>query len=431
MSKPKTILVWFKSDLRLADNETWYRACQDGDLVIPVFIFDPRQFQSHPLGFTRVGAFRAQFLIDSVRALKQNLDNNGSDLIVRIGEPEFIINKLASDYKVSAVYTAREVTFDEISIMSKMEYGLNQLSVSLKQFWTSTMIHEEDIPWPIQRLPDMFTQFRKEVEGESAVRVVFPISETKPLPEIDPGLIPVLEELGLTLIAVDERSVIDYSGGEDKAWWRLNEFVWKKDLLQHYKETRNGLIGSDYSSKLSPALAHGCISPKSIYHEVKRYEVERLKNDSTYWLIFELLWRDYFRFVAKKYGARIFHESGIRNKPLQWKSDREVFEKWRLGETGVRFVDANMKELLLTGYMSNRGRQNVASYLTKDLGINWTFGAAWFESQLIDYDPGSNWLNWAYVAGVGNDPREDRYFNIESQVKKYDPKGDYMKRWLD
>jgi len=116
---------------------------------------------------------------------------------------------------------------------------------------------------------------------------------------------------------------------------------------------------------------------------------------------------------------------------VPWKSDREVFEKWRRGETGVRFVDANMKELLQTGYMSNRGRQNVASYLTKVLGINWTFGAAWFESQLIDYDPRINWLKWAYVAGVGNDPRQDRYFSIESQVKKYDPRGDYMKRWLD
>ncbi|MEY4931412.1 MAG: hypothetical protein RI909_2136 [Bacteroidota bacterium] len=431
MSKPKTILVWFKSDLRLADNETWFRACQDGDLVIPVFIFDPRQFKPHPLGFNRVGAFRAQFLLESVGALKQNLASRGSDLIVRIGEPEFIINKIASDYKAYAVYTAQEVTFDEVSIMSKMELGLNPLSVSLKQFWTSTLIHEEDIPWPIQRLPDMFTQFRKEVESESKVRAVFPIPETKPLSEIDAGLIPALEELGLTQIALDDRSVIDYGGGEEEAWRRLNEYVWKNDLLQHYKETRNGLIGRDYSSKLSLALAYGCISPKSVYHEVKKYEAKRLKNDSTYWLIFELLWRDYFRFVAKKYGSGIFHERGIRNRPVQWKSDREVFEKWRLGETGVRFVDANMKELLHTGYMSNRGRQNVASYLTKDLGINWTFGAAWFESQLIDYDPCSNWLNWAYVAGVGNDPREDRYFNIESQVRKYDPQGIYSSRWMD
>jgi deoxyribodipyrimidine photo-lyase len=228
VSKPKTILVWFKSDLRLADNETWFRASQDGDFVIPVFIFDQRQFQQHPLGFNRVGSFRAQFLLESVLALKQNLASQGSDLIVRIGEPEFIINQIASDYKVSAVYTAREVTFDEVSLMSKTERGLNQLSVPLKQFWTSTMIHDEDIPWPIQRLPDMFTQFRKEVESESTVRAVFPIPGAKPLPEIDPGLIPAMEELGLTKIDKDDRSVIDYRGGEESALQRWNEYVWKK-----------------------------------------------------------------------------------------------------------------------------------------------------------------------------------------------------------
>jgi len=180
VSKSKTILVWFKNDLRLADNETWFRACQDGDFVIPVYIFDPRQLQTNPLGFNRVGSFRVQFLIESVLALKQNLRIHGSDLIVRIGEPEFIISQIVSDYNVSAVYTAREVTYEEVAIMDKIEHGLNQLSVSLKQYWTSTMIPYEDIPWPIQRLPDMFTQFRREVESESAVRPLFPVPDTKP-----------------------------------------------------------------------------------------------------------------------------------------------------------------------------------------------------------------------------------------------------------
>jgi deoxyribodipyrimidine photo-lyase len=152
-------------------------------------------------------------------------------------------------------------------------------------------------------------------------------------------------------------------------------------------------------------------------------------NDSTYWLIFELLWRDYFRFVAAKYGTKIFQAQGICKKETQWQHDVARFESWRTGNTGVDFIDANMKELLLTGFMSNRGRQNVASFLTKDLGIDWRWGAAWFESQLMDYDVCSNWLNWAYVAGVGNDPREDRYFNIESQVRKYDPDNHYTKLW--
>jgi deoxyribodipyrimidine photo-lyase len=431
VSKSKRILVWFKSDLRLADNETWFRAYQDGDVVIPVFVFDLRQYKSHQLGFPKSGSFRTQFLIESVAALKKNLMAQGSDLVVKIGKPEIVIDELVQQHGVTSVYTAQEVTDEEVTVVGAVEKTLIKRNIALKQFWTSTLIHCEDIPWPMHRLPDMFTQFRKEVEAESAVRAVFPQPIVKDSLSMDTGSIPTLKDLGLPSLIKDDRSVIDYQGGEQEAWRRVTEYMWKKDLLRHYKETRNGLIGSDYSSKLSLALAHGCISPKSIAQEVKRYEAERIKNDSTYWLIFELLWRDYFRFAAKKYDHSIFLERGIRNKPTHWKNDMKAFEQWRLGNTGVPFVDANMKELLLTGFMSNRGRQNVASYLTKDLGINWTWGAAWFESQLIDYDPCSNWLNWAYVAGVGNDPREDRYFNIESQVRKYDPQGIYSSLWMD
>ena len=107
-----------------------------------------------------------------------------------------------------------------------------------------------------------------------------------------------------------------------------------------------------------------------------------------------------------------------------------TFERWARGETGVPFVDANMREMNATGFMSNRGRQNVASFLVKDLKLNWQMGANYMESVLIDYDVASNWCNWNYVAGVGNDPREDRYFNILSQATRYDPSGDYIRHWL-
>ncbi len=190
-------------------------------------------------------------------------------------------------------------------------------------------------------------------------------------------------------------------------------------------------MGGDYSSKLSPWLAMGCISPKSVYREIKRYEASRKKNASTYWLFFELLWRDFFRFMAKKHGKSIFLPGGITGTPPQNRKDLDAFTKWQHGETGEPFVDANMKELLTTGYMSNRGRQITASYLIHDLGVLWTWGAEWFENRLIDYDPSSNWLNWAYIAGVGNDPRQGRHFSIESQSIKYDPKGKYVNYWLE
>jgi deoxyribodipyrimidine photo-lyase len=229
----------------------------------------------------------------------------------------------------------------------------------------------------------------------------------------------------------DSRSVLNFKGGETEALVRLKTYFWEGDHLKTYKETRNGLLGADYSSKFSAWLALGCISPRYIYEEVKRYETERIANDSTYWLVFELLWRDYFRFVALKFGTRLFKVTGIKNDfQKKWKRDKVLFQKWVNGQTGVPLIDANMIELQQTGFMSNRGRQNVASYLTKDLGIDWTWGAAYFESLLLDYDVCSNWGNWNYVAGVGNDPREDRYFNIAKQANTYDPKGDYVRQWL-
>jgi deoxyribodipyrimidine photo-lyase len=142
-----------------------------------------------------------------------------------------------------------------------------------------------------------------------------------------------------------------------------------------------------------------------------------------------LLWRDFFRFVARKYDTALFRPTGILNVQKPWKEDWQAFERWKQGITGVGFVDANMRELLLTGFMSNRGRQNVASYLVKDLKVHWLMGAEWFESHLIDYDVCSNYGNWNYAAGIGNDPREDRYFNIPKQASMYDPHGDYVRRW--
>ena len=146
-------------------------------------------------------------------------------------------------------------------------------------------------------------------------------------------------------------------------------------------------------------------------------------------MIFELIWRDYFKYVSLKYGNKIFHLKGILDKTYHWKNDTETLKSWVNGSTDQSFVNANMKELALTGWMSNRGRQNVGSYWSKHLEQDWRIGAAYFESMLIDYDVHSNWGNWMYVSGVGNDPR-DRKFNINRQADLYDPKGEYQATWL-
>jgi deoxyribodipyrimidine photo-lyase len=230
---------------------------------------------------------------------------------------------------------------------------------------------------------------------------------------------------------VDNLSLTGFVGGETAALNRLNEYLWQNEGILKYKETRNELLGKNFSSRFSPWLALGCISPKRIYQEIRKFERERKANESTYWLIFELLWRDFFRLMGKKYKNQIFKPQGPRNiKNTRLNSDMHCFQKWADGETGVPFIDANMRELNQTGFMSNRGRQVVASFLSKDLKLNWLLGAEYFESNLIDYDVCSNYGNWNYIAGVGSDPREDRMFNIQTQMAKYDAAGTFVKYWL-
>ena len=240
---------------------------------------------------------------------------------------------------------------------------------------------------------------------------------------------PTLKDLGFDETKDDKRSVLAFRGGETAALLRLKYYFWEGNHLYQYKETRNELLGANYSSKFSAWLANGCLSPRTVFEEIKKYETERIENESTYWLYFELLWRDYFRFVAVKYGKNIFLKAGIKQEKIKGSNNKNLFRLWCDGKTGIPFVDANMRELKKTGFMSNRGRQNVASFLVHDLNLNWQMGAAYFESLLIDYDPCSNYGNWNYVAGIGNDPRPNRKFNVIGQAKRYDKQGDFVKTW--
>lgn len=425
-------LVWFRNDLRTRDNESLRRAVNECDEVFPVYVLDPRIFRDIDPGFRKTGPFRTRFLLDSLQTLDRNLKKAGSGLIFRQGYPEEIIPELVSEYDIRTVYASKETTWEELNAERLLEKALAREKVLYESSWQHTLFHEEDVPWPIRQVPEAFTSFRKEAEKMVEVRDEFeaPSSIRTPV-NTNYGELPGFDILPVEPEKADERSVIEFRGGEDAAWDRLNYYFWEADLLKQYKNTRNGLLGGDYSSKLSPWLAMGCISAKSVYYEIRRYEKERTRNSSTYWLFFELLWRDFFRFMSKKHGAAIFRYEGFNGTPPDYNEDMEKFDRWRFGKTGESFVDANMKELLLTGYMSNRGRQNTASYLMYDLGVKWTWGAAWFENRLIDYDPCSNWLNWAYIAGVGNDPRQGRQFSIESQSARYDPKNLYVSHWLE
>lgn len=428
------VLVWFRNDLRLSDHVALTRAIQQSQEVIPVYCFDQRQFDTIELGFPKTGSHRANFLIQSIQSLRTSLKSIQGNLVVLQGKPEEELIKLAEETGAKAIFFSKEVTSEERNVDKSLERTAFSKGIACESFWQSTLYHIDDLPFPVKQTPEVFTHFRKEVEKQSKMRATLPTPKAINYPAEDlkgkEGEIPELEIWGLGKPEAGSLSWIEVKGGEESALGRLRSYFWEKDLLKVYKETRNGLIGMDYSSKFSPWLALGCISPRTIYEEVKKYERERKKNDSTYWLIFELIWRDYFRFIAKKHGDKIFNIQGIRHQKDSWRRDKAQFQRWVEGLTGVPFVDANMRELKATGFMSNRGRQNVASFLVNDLGIDWTWGASYFESQLIDYDVCSNWGNWMYVGGVGNDPRENRYFNILRQANNYDKKGDFVRLWI-
>ena len=291
-----------------------------------------------------------------------------------------------------------------------------------------TLFKEHQLPFLVQELPEVFTKFRKLVEKYSTV---LPTVQTATFSSLDSLTVKLTyEKIKPTTLTKDHRSAVPFEGGETQGLKEVAYYFKQTRLILKYKETRNELLGRDYSSKFSPFLALGCISVRQVYEDLKQFEQEFESNESTYWLFFELLWREYFQWVALKHGKNLFLPLGLRpDKPVTKGFNQKAFERWKNGTTPDEFVNSNMKELVETGFMSNRGRQNVASYLIHDMGIEWRAGAAHFENHLIDYDPASNYGNWLYLAGRGNDPRPFRKFDTIFQANRYDPDKKFVSTW--
>lgn len=428
-------VVWFRNDLRIHDNEALKEALMNAQEIIPVYVFDERIFKGKTkYGFAKTSKYRAKFILESVADLQKSLKELSIDLVIRIGKPEEEIFTIAHQTKSSWVFCNRERTKEEVFVQDQLEQKLWTIGQEIRYSRGKMLYYTSDLPFPITQTPNTFTQYRKEVEKIITIRkpIATITSSFPPLTVLlDYGKLPSLEDLGHQDFGANDKGGYEWKGGETEGLKQLHYYLWETDLITKYKKTRNQLLGRDFSTKFSPWLSIGALSPKLIYHEIKKYEQEKTANNSTYWVYFELLWRDFFRLIGKKYGNKIFLESGIKEvSNTSWSDDYEALNKWTKGETGIPFIDANMQELNATGWMSNRGRQVVASYLINDLKVNWVMGAEYFESMLLDYDPCSNYLNWGYIAGVGNDSREDRYFNVALQASKHDPKAEYVKYWL-
>lgn len=425
-------LVWFRNDLRIHDNPSLLETEKNGFPTLFVYVLDETQKQVHELGFPKQGNFRERFLLESLVDLHNSLQKLNAELLIFEGNPVEWLNIITEKEQISHVFYQTEIAWEEKQQEKQLSSIWKTKGIKVKRHFNSVLYDINKAPFDLERTPDVFTVFRKKMEAE--LEIEKPLPEPKRLSQAKyehlVGTVSIEELLQRieTLPKPDSRTAFPFSGGESSGKKRVQQYFFEQDLLKDYKKTRNGFIGADYSSKLSPWLALGCLSPRWVAAEVARYEKERIKNNSTYWLIFELIWREYWRYAFIKHGNAYFLLEGISRETRTWKQDKTWFERWRLGQTGFPLVDANMRELLETGWMSNRGRQIVASFFAKNLELDWRWGAAWFESQLVDYDVYSNWGNWAYVAGVGNDGR-DRYFNLITQAEKYDADGEFMKLW--
>jgi deoxyribodipyrimidine photo-lyase len=435
-----TALYWFRSDLRLEDNPNFLSACKASDALLPIYAHAPQE--SLIWGFDRISLHRQQFLRDALGDLQQQLERLGSDLLelpAPSGDSIPAIDRVievAQHYGITTIYCEVIHAPEEMQELAL----LKQAGLTVHAQLESTMIAVRDLPFAPNAMPDQFTQFRTKIE-KAKHPFTDPVSSPRRIPPL-PGdfkrselagaqssvkTAPANQNNGHPHSSFPHYSE-SYRGGTRSAEAHLRQYL-ERALPHSYKATRNQLHGLDYSSKLSPWLALGCISARSVMKQLKQFESEQGANEGSYWLWFELLWRDYFRVLHLKYGKQLYCAGGLNqsDKPIH---NARGFQHWCAGTTGESIVDAGMRELKATGYLSNRLRQVVASYLIYDLHSDWRAGTAWFESQLLDYDVYSNQGNWLYIAGRGTDPRGGRRFNPQKQAQDHDADGSYRALWL-
>src|SRR5687767_3421739 len=405
-------ILWFRQDLRLHDNEALVEAVRNSDELIPVYIFNPTHFVSQTEYHTSKTSWsRTQFLIESVQDLRQRLRQHGSELVVRIGHPEKILFSLAADYAAHYIYCNRERTSEEVGVQDRLEKKLWTIGREVRYSRGKMLYYTSDLPFPVTHCPDSFISFKKEVEQYIPVRT--PLNEPEGIPpfpgEVEIGWIPEVE----VLLGDNEQYQDKYfTGGESAGLIALKNGV---DLPDSF-------LGNK-SSMLSPWIAMGCLSPKKVYYEALGFEKD------TDDVQLHLLYRDYLRLMAKKYGNQVFYKSGIKGIPLKTISDQMSLRNWQEGTTGVDIIDAGMRQLNKTGWIPDNIRRLVSGYFIKVLKLDWRLGAAYFESRYIDYDPCTNWLSWLNMAGIGPDVREDRIINYDAMGKRIDPAGIYINAW--
>lgn len=388
-------VVWLRNDLRIRDHAAFALA-NTAEAMAPLFVFDMTQFgkrNKSPWGFQRVGPFRAAFLVESVDVLTKELRRRGTDMYVRHGEPVeevlSLVRDLAEALKQPVVVVAhKETAWEEVRDEKAVEEGLRKLSeeldipMDIHWLWTSTVHHPNDLPFNPAgaAVPRTFSEYSTLVRGQDGIQVreeiemperfrIFPLS----LKLRNDGLPTLGTDLGVEGLAdpldyafPHPLAVHDFDGGFIEGEDRIEEYIWRWKGLEEYQETRTESGRHNSSTKLSPWLALGCISPRCLYSNVKRFEEKNGSTDAVNTILGELIARDYFKWVSASVGRKLFALNGYSgpesDSRIRWKLKpgvltseyRERFNKWMDGKTGAPFIDAYMRELKATGFVRNR-----------------------------------------------------------------------------
>jgi deoxyribodipyrimidine photo-lyase len=410
-----TGIVWFRRDLRVRDHPALRAALERHERVVPVFCFDDRLLHGR-----HASGPRTQFLLECLAELGEELRARGSGLVLRQGKPERELVSIARDTGAEAIHFTREIspfgrergslcrrTFEPAGIEAVDHPGLNAVD-QLRDIRT-----QQGKPYTV------FSPFHRNWLGVTRRDVLGAPREMPPLPsKLAKGKLPSLDSLGLAQ-EVEEPAV----GGESKAHETLDRFL--DGPIREYTEIHDAL-GKDRTSRLSPYLHFGCITPRQIEERLPRGKgADAFRR--------QLCWRDFYHHVLAFHpeNAKSEFQERYRGK-IKWSYAENRFERWCEGQTGFPLVDAGMRQLKREGWMHNRARLVVGSFLTKDLGIDWRWGERHFMRYLIDGDEANNNGNWQWIGSVGTDPQPAfrRIYNPALHMERYDPDGDYVRRYV-
>jgi deoxyribodipyrimidine photo-lyase len=421
----KPIIVWFRRDLRLADHSALSAAVAAGAPVIPVFVLDDAA-----AGRWRAGAASRWWLHHSLAALTDALEDLGAKLVLRRGESAFELAQLAQASGAAAVYCSRAYEPWAQRLEHDVRTKLASVDVALKRF-AGTLLHEPDqLQTQAGGSFKVYTPFWRALRSGTKVGRLLRPPERIPTP----AKVPKSDRLDEWELLPKEP---DWSAGMRDAWTpgergaeeRLSAFL--SDALASYTEQRNrpDRLGT---SRLSPHLAFGEISPRQCWTAAGHFASRHPHADGGHeTFLKELVWREFSAHLLHHWPdlPEVPFRAEFANFP--WRKDSRHLKAWRRGRTGYPIVDAGMRELWSTGWMHNRVRMIVASFLIKDLMLPWQDGEAWFWDTLVDADLANNAASWQWVAGSGADAAPYfRVFNPITQGEKFDPEGAYVRRWV-